>query len=35
MNKPIVSFRKNVEKRSLLDNLDGAFLVVDEIIDGG
>ncbi|XP_066554926.1 coatomer subunit zeta-2 isoform X1 [Amia ocellicauda] len=27
--------RKNVEKRSLLDNMDGAFLVVDEIIDGG
>ncbi|XP_030397328.1 coatomer subunit zeta-2 isoform X4 [Gopherus evgoodei] len=27
--------RKNVEKRSLLDNLDGAFLVVDEIVDGG
>ncbi|MCJ8739238.1 hypothetical protein PDJAM_G00044920 [Pangasius djambal] len=27
--------RKNVEKRCLLDNLDGVFLVVDEIIDGG
>ncbi|XP_042700458.2 coatomer subunit zeta-2 isoform X2 [Chrysemys picta bellii] len=27
--------RKNVEKRSLLDNLDGVFLVVDEIVDGG
>ncbi|KAI5619284.1 coatomer subunit zeta-2 [Silurus asotus] len=27
--------RKNVEKRCLLDNMDGAFLVVDEIIDGG
>ncbi|TRY89980.1 hypothetical protein DNTS_001700, partial [Danionella cerebrum] len=27
--------RKNVEKRTLLDNLDGVFLVVDEIIDGG
>ncbi|XP_043911240.1 coatomer subunit zeta-2 isoform X2 [Protopterus annectens] len=27
--------RKNVEKRYLLDNLDGAFLLVDEIIDGG
>ncbi|KAM6957691.1 coatomer subunit zeta-2 [Aplochiton taeniatus] len=27
--------RKNVEKRSLLDNMDGCFLVVDEIIDGG
>ncbi|KAI1884209.1 hypothetical protein AGOR_G00224070 [Albula goreensis] len=28
-------FRKNVEKRCLLDNMDGVFLVVDEIIDGG
>ncbi|TSK77119.1 Coatomer subunit zeta-1 [Bagarius yarrelli] len=27
--------RKNVEKRCLLENLDGAFLVVDEIVDGG
>ncbi|KAJ8284569.1 hypothetical protein COCON_G00034190 [Conger conger] len=27
--------RKNVEKRCLLENLDGVFLVVDEIIDGG
>nr|XP_057904713.1 coatomer subunit zeta-2 isoform X1 [Doryrhamphus excisus] len=27
--------RKNVERRSLLDNMEGAFLVVDEIIDGG
>ncbi|XP_030649229.1 coatomer subunit zeta-2 isoform X1 [Chanos chanos] len=27
--------RKNVERRCLLDNLDGVFLVVDEIIDGG
>ncbi|XP_023670137.1 coatomer subunit zeta-2 isoform X1 [Paramormyrops kingsleyae] len=27
--------RKNVEKRYLLDNLDGVYLVVDEIIDGG
>ncbi|XP_016307854.1 coatomer subunit zeta-1-like isoform X2 [Sinocyclocheilus anshuiensis] len=27
--------RKNVEKRTLLDNMDGVFLVVDEIIDGG
>uniref|UniRef100_A0A8C0G8J5 Coatomer subunit zeta n=1 Tax=Chelonoidis abingdonii TaxID=106734 RepID=A0A8C0G8J5_CHEAB len=30
-----LALRKNVEKRSLLDNLDGAFLVVDEIVDGG
>lgn len=29
------SNRKNVEKRTLLDNMDGVFLVVDEIIDGG
>ncbi|XP_023932567.1 coatomer subunit zeta-1 isoform X1 [Lingula anatina] len=27
--------RKNVEKRALLDNLDGAFLALDEICDGG
>ncbi|XP_060111884.1 coatomer subunit zeta-2 isoform X2 [Heteronotia binoei] len=27
--------RKNVEKRTLVENMDGAFLVVDEIIDGG
>nr|XP_020641293.1 coatomer subunit zeta-2 isoform X2 [Pogona vitticeps] len=27
--------RKNVEKRTLVDNMDGAFLVVDEIVDGG
>ncbi|MGH0114860.1 UNVERIFIED_CONTAM: hypothetical protein FKN15_064857 [Acipenser sinensis] len=27
--------RKNVEKRSLVENLDGVFLVVDEIVDGG
>ncbi|XP_029613747.1 coatomer subunit zeta-1 isoform X1 [Salmo trutta] len=27
--------RKNVERRCLLDNMDGVFLVVDEIIDGG
>uniref|UniRef100_A0A0E9S7N0 Uncharacterized protein n=1 Tax=Anguilla anguilla TaxID=7936 RepID=A0A0E9S7N0_ANGAN len=24
-------YRKNVEKRCLLENLDGVFLVVDEI----
>lgn len=28
-------FRKNVEKRWLLENMDGAFLVLDEIVDGG
>uniref|UniRef100_A0A8B9H6Q3 Coatomer subunit zeta n=1 Tax=Astyanax mexicanus TaxID=7994 RepID=A0A8B9H6Q3_ASTMX len=27
--------RKNMERRSLLDNMDGVFLVVDEIVDGG
>ncbi|KAM3822300.1 coatomer subunit zeta-2 isoform 1-T2 [Vipera latastei] len=27
--------RKNVEKRILIDNMDGVFLVVDEIVDGG
>ncbi|XP_053116694.1 coatomer subunit zeta-2 isoform X2 [Hemicordylus capensis] len=27
--------RKNVEKRTLVENMDGAFLVVDEIVDGG
>uniref|UniRef100_A0A8C0I4Y4 Coatomer subunit zeta n=1 Tax=Balaenoptera musculus TaxID=9771 RepID=A0A8C0I4Y4_BALMU len=26
---------KNVEKRWLLENMDGAFLVLDEIVDGG
>uniref|UniRef100_A0ABI8AIU4 Coatomer subunit zeta n=1 Tax=Felis catus TaxID=9685 RepID=A0ABI8AIU4_FELCA len=27
--------RKNVEKRWVLENMDGAFLVLDEIVDGG
>ncbi|XP_013913488.1 PREDICTED: coatomer subunit zeta-2 isoform X1 [Thamnophis sirtalis] len=27
--------RKNVEKRILIENMDGVFLVVDEIVDGG
>ncbi|KAJ7313664.1 hypothetical protein JRQ81_005255 [Phrynocephalus forsythii] len=27
--------RKNVEKRTLVDNMDGVFLVVDETVDGG
>ncbi|KAG2460940.1 COPZ1 protein, partial [Polypterus senegalus] len=27
--------RKNIEKRSVMENLDGVFLVVDEVIDGG
>ncbi|XP_069761028.1 coatomer subunit zeta-1-like [Narcine bancroftii] len=28
-------FRKNVEKRALLDNMEGLFLAIDEIVDGG
>ncbi len=27
--------KKNIEKRALLDNLDGAFLILDEICDNG
>lgn len=27
--------RKNVEKRALMDNLDGVMSIVDEIVDGG
>ncbi|KAK6303276.1 coatomer subunit zeta-1-like [Coregonus clupeaformis] len=27
--------RKNVERRSLLENMEGLFLAVDEIVDGG
>ncbi|KAG3293705.1 coatomer subunit zeta-1 [Ictidomys tridecemlineatus] len=27
--------RKNVEKRALLENVEGLFLAVDEIVDGG
>lgn len=27
--------RKDLEKRWLLENLDGAFLVLDEIVDRG
>ena len=27
--------RKNVEKRTLLESLDGVFLALDEICDGG
>ncbi|RXM36927.1 Coatomer subunit zeta-2 [Acipenser ruthenus] len=29
------SGRRNVEKHSLVENLDGVFLVVDEIVDRG
>lgn len=31
----VSTFRRNVEKRWLLENMDGAFLVLDEIVDGG
>lgn len=31
----VSAHRKNVEKRWLLENMDGAFLVLDEIVDGG
>ena len=27
--------RRNVEKRSLLERLDAAFLIVDELVDRG
>lgn len=27
--------RKNVEKRGLMDNLDGVLSILDEIVDGG
>jgi len=27
--------RKNVEKRNLIDNMDGIFLAIDEICDNG
>uniref|UniRef100_A0A8C2XKF2 Coatomer subunit zeta n=1 Tax=Cyclopterus lumpus TaxID=8103 RepID=A0A8C2XKF2_CYCLU len=27
--------RKNVERRALLENMEGLFLAVDEIVDGG
>lgn len=30
-----VLFRKNVERRALLENMEGLFLAVDEIVDGG
>ncbi|TKC50596.1 hypothetical protein EI555_011529 [Monodon monoceros] len=33
--RAVSAFRKNVEKRWLLENMDGAFLVLDEIVDGG
>ncbi|NWV86447.1 COPZ1 protein, partial [Dasyornis broadbenti] len=32
---PSQSHRKNVERRALLDNMEGLFLAVDEIVDGG
>ncbi|XP_068689328.1 coatomer subunit zeta-1-like [Montipora capricornis] len=30
-----ILLRKNVEKRALMDNLDGVLSIVDEIVDGG
>ena len=27
--------RKNVEKRALMDSMDGVLSIVDEIVDGG
>jgi len=27
--------RKNVEKRTLLENLDSVFLILDEVVDNG
>lgn len=30
-----IRFRRNVEKRSLLEHLDAAFLIVDELVDRG
>lgn len=31
----LLSCRKNVERRALLENMEGLFLAVDEIVDGG
>lgn len=31
----VVLYRKNVERRALLENMEGLFLAVDEIVDGG
>lgn len=31
----MVPCRKSVEKRGLLENMEGLFLAVDEIVDGG
>ena len=30
-----IMLRKNVEKRFLLDHLDGVLLAIDELVDGG
>ncbi|CAB1353850.1 unnamed protein product [Coregonus sp. 'balchen'] len=30
-----MKMRKNVERRALLENMEGLFLAVDEIVDGG
>lgn len=31
----LIICRKNVERRALLENMEGLFLAVDEIVDGG
>lgn len=28
-------YRRNVEKRNLLDRLEAVFLIIDELVDGG
>ena len=35
LSPPPKTLRKNVEKRALLENMEGLFLAVDEIVDGG
>ena len=35
VSPPPKTLRKNVEKRALLENMEGLFLAVDEIVDGG
>lgn len=35
INVYIFNCRKNVERRALLENMEGLFLAVDEIVDGG
>uniref|UniRef100_H0X955 Coatomer subunit zeta n=1 Tax=Otolemur garnettii TaxID=30611 RepID=H0X955_OTOGA len=35
LSQMLRGYRKNVEKRALLENMEGLFLAVDEIVDGG